>query len=139
MPTCFITVAQERKQLNKSDINYIRTVVAEGLDSKARKLDKTHLTIRVNESSIDYMLGDIEIEIFAQLYLRRLFSRDKRANYISKKVSNHLQCGCATWINLEFVGYSRSTPDGSDYYSDADNRFVRAFQRLRGISTRINH
>ena len=58
---------------------------------------------------------------------------------MTTKISEHFKMDCATWINLEFVGYSRSTPDGSDYYSDADNRFVRAFQRLRGISTRINH
>ena len=84
------------------------------------------------------MLGDIELDIFAQLYVRRLFSRDKRAHMISEMISQHLGCGCATWINLCMVGYSRVTSEG-DFYSDSDSKLIRAYQKARGISSKNNN
>jgi len=60
----------------------------------------------------------IEIDIFAQFYFRRYFSRDKRAEYISERVSKLLKIDCATWINMEIVGYSRVTHNGTIYYSN---------------------
>lgn len=135
MPVCYITLSEKKPQLTELQIKNMRKIIAKGLNSNSRRLDETHIAIRVQSSYRECMLGDIEIDIFSQLYLRRLFSRDKRANYISKKVSEYLGCGCATWINMEIVGYSRVTTDGNVFYSDSDNTFVRLIQKMRGIST----
>ena len=80
--------------------------------------------------------SDIELDIYSQLYLRRFFSRDKRANYISQKISSYLGCCCATWINMGYVGYSRSDTDGNMFFSDSDNFIIRFIQKVRGISTK---
>jgi len=135
MPACYITLSENRSELTDKQMQYMRRIIAEGLNSNSRKLDETHIAIRTQWSQRKYMLGDIEIDIFSQLYLRRLFSRDKRANYISKKVSEYLNCCCATWINMEIVGFSRVATNGDVFYSDSDNLFVRFFQKVRGIST----
>ena len=136
MPVCYITPSDKVPNLSKQQLLQIRKYVAEGLDSQSRKLDETHIAVRLQHSERACMLGDIEIDIFSQLYLRRLFSRDKRANAISKCISTYLDCCCATWINMGYVGYSRVSPGGSVYYSDANNIFLRLIQKIRGISTR---
>jgi hypothetical protein len=64
------------------------------------------------------MLGEIEIEIQAQFFLRRFWNRDKRAQRISARVARQLQMTCATWINMSIVGYVRVTPEGRAYFSD---------------------
>jgi hypothetical protein len=64
------------------------------------------------------MLGDIEVEVFAQFFIRRFFSRDKRAEHISRRISKLLGIGCATWIHLNVMGYSRVTIDGQSFFSD---------------------
>ena len=139
MPVCYITLSNRIPSLSKDQVIQIRKFIAEGLDSRSRKLDETHIAIRLQHSDRDYMLGDIELDIFSQLYLRRLFSRDKRANAISTNVSNYLNCCCATWINMGYVGYSRVSEKGSVYFSDADNIFIRWIQHMRGISTHEIH
>lgn len=136
MPVCYITLSDKVPNLSKQQLMQIRQCVAEGLDSQSRKLDDTHIAIRLQRSKRECMLGDIEIDIFSQLYLRRLFSRDKRASIISQKVSNYLNCCCATWINMGCVGYSRVSKGGSVYFSDSDNIIVRWIQKARGISTK---
>lgn len=136
MPVCYITLSNKVSNLSKQQLLQIRQYVAEGLNSRSRKLDETHISVRLQHSERDCMLGDIEIDIFAQLYLRRLFSRDKRANAISQSISKYLNCCCATWINMGYVGYSRVSSGGSVYYSDADNIFLRLMQKIRGISTK---
>lgn len=135
MPVCYITLSENKPQLTENQVQYLRKIIAKGLDSNSRKLDETHIAMRKQYSSRDCMLADIEIDIFSQLYLRRLFSRDKRANFISKKASEYLNCCCATWINMEIVGYSRVDSDGDTFYSDSDNPIIRFIQRIRGIST----
>ena len=136
MPVCYITLSDKVTNLSEKQIYWIRRYVAEGLNSRSRKLDETHIAIRLQHSDRSCMLGDIELDIFSQLYLRRLFSRDKRAFAISQAVSNYLDCCCATWINMGYVGYSRVSKGGSVYFSDADNFIVHWMQRVRGISTK---
>ena len=136
MPVCFVTVSEEVKELTQKQKNDVRKIVAKGLDSKSRRLDENHISLRVIIGNRENMLADIEIEVFAQLYVRRLFSRDKRANVISTKVTQRFGFSCATWINLQMVGYSRVTPEGSMYYSDSDNRIVAQIQKIRGVSTK---
>lgn len=136
MPICYVTVSKEIPLLSMNQLTQIRKIVAKGLNSKARSLDLTHITLRLQTADRDNMLGDIEIEIYAQLYLRRLFTRDKRAEYISKHVMSTLNVGCATWINMCFVGYSRVNKDGDIFFSDADNAILRFTQIMRGISTK---
>lgn len=135
MPTCYITLSENQPKLSDEQLKHIRTIIAKGLDSNSRKLDETHITLRIQHSKRNYMLGDIEIDVFSQMYLRRMFSRDKRANIISKDLSEYLNCCCATWINMEVVGYSRVATNGDTFYSDSNNRIVRFFQKLRGISS----
>lgn len=135
MPVCYITLSEKSPQLDENQMKYLRKIVAKGLNSNSRKLDETHIVMRKQYSNRECMLGDIEIDIFSQLYLRRFFSRDKRANFISQKISNYLGCCCATWINMGIVGYSRVATSGDVFYSDSDNSFIRFFQKIRGIST----
>lgn len=135
MPVCYITLSESKPELTDEQMQYMRKIIAKGLDSNSKKLDETHIAMRTQLSYRKCMLGDVEIDIFSQLYLRRLFSRDKRANYISNKISNYLNCCCATWINMEIVGYSRVATDGDVFYSDSDNPFVHFFQKIRGISS----
>lgn len=135
MPVCYITLSDKISSLSKDQLIQIRRFIAEGLDSRSRKLDETHIAIRLQHSDRDCMLGDIELDIFSQIYLRRLFSRDKRAKIISQNVSSYLSCCCATWINMGYVGYSRVSEKGNVYFSDADNIFIRWIQKIRGIST----
>lgn len=136
MPVCYITLSDKMSNLSKQQLTQIRRYVAEGLDSQSRKLDENHISVRIQHSDRECMLGDIEIDIFAQLYLRRLFSRDKRAHAISQEISKYLNCCCATWINMGYVGYSRVSKEGSIYFSDADNIVLRWIQKLRGIATK---
>lgn len=136
MPVCYITLSNENLKLSKQSLNQIRKIVAKGLNSDSRKLDESHIALRIQYGVRECMLGDIELDIFSQLYLRRLFSRDKRANYISKQISDYLNCCCATWINMGYVGYSRVNTMGDVFYSDADNVLLRLIQKLRGISTK---
>jgi hypothetical protein len=140
MPVCYITISEKIRELSRNDFEFIKKAIATGLDSSARKLDETHVALRIIRGTRSNMLGDIELDIFAQLYIPRLFSRDRRANRISKIISTQFDCCCATWINLGFVGYSRVDNEG-DYYSDSDSRVVRIIQRLRGTYThkRKNH
>lgn len=135
MPVCYITLSEDKKPLTKKQMQHLRKIIAKGLDSNSRKLDETHIAMRKQYSNRNCMLADIEIDIFSQLYLRRFFSRDKRANFISKKVSEYLNCCCATWINMEIVGYSRVNSAGDTFYSDSDNPIIRFVQKIRGIST----
>jgi len=107
-------------------INDIRDIVAEGMDSKSRLLDRNHIAVRIAEAPRQFMLGEIEIDIFAQFFWRRHFSRDKRANMISTKVSLLLGLDCATWINMCKVGYSRVTKSGESFFSiKADDKAIR--------------
>jgi hypothetical protein len=118
MPTCYITLSDQAKDLSDIEIGLIRDIVAEGLNSGARLLDRNHISVRVQRSKRTHMLGDVEIEIFAQFFIRRFFSRDKRAEQISRKISKLLDTSCATWINMSVLGYSRVTEDGHSFFSD---------------------
>lgn len=122
MPTCHLTLSESVSDLALDQINQIRDIVAEGLNSGARYLDRDHIVIRIHRSQRELMLGDMEIEIFAQFFLRRYFSRDKRAKFISNHASCLLKVGVATWINMSIVGYSRVTVDGTTYFSDKSNQ-----------------
>ena len=134
MPVCYITISEKVRQLSKNDFDFIKETVAVGLDSFSRKLDKSHISLRVIVGNRSNMLGDIELDIFAQLYFPRLTSRDKRANRIAKNISTRFDCCCATWINLGFVGYSR-VDNEYDYYSDSDSFLVRFIQKISGTYT----
>ena len=118
MPVCYVTLSESVPHPNIEEINSIRDIVAEGLNSKSRFLDRNHIVIRIQKGERVFMLGEVEIEIFAQLFLRRFFSRDKRAKFISQKVSELLKKDCATWINMGMVGYSRVTTQGETFFSD---------------------
>ena len=133
MPVCYITISDNIPKLTNMQLLHIRRFVAKGLDSNARKLDENHISIRLQYSKRECMLGDIELDIFCQLYLQRLFSRDKRAYKISSDVSNYLKCCCAAWINMGYVGYSRVNEIGNIYFSDSDNFIIRWIQKKRGI------
>lgn len=127
MPICYITVSDivDTNSIAEN-IDNIRDIVAAGLDSKARLLDRHHIAIRLTESKRSWMLGEIEIDIFAQFFLRRYFSRDRRANLISSQISKLLTVECATWINLCQVGYSRVDKNGSSFFSvKADDLVIR--------------
>ena len=135
MPVCYVTVSEKSPVLSNEQLIFIRKAIANGLNSKSRKLDETHISLRINKGTRNHMLGDIEVEIFSQVYLRRLFSRDERAKQISCLISRRLECSCATWINMGFVGYSRACSDGTLFFSDSDNKVIHFIQKLRGIST----
>lgn len=64
------------------------------------------------------MLGDLELDIFAQFFLTRFFSRDRRALLISSGIREQMNTECACWINLSIVGYSRVDSFGNAYFSD---------------------
>lgn len=118
MPVCYITLSESIKQPNSDEVNSIRDIVAKGLDSGARSLDRDHIVIRIQHSQRAFMLGEVEIDIYSQFFVRRFFSRDKRAKFISSKISELLNKDCATWINMCVVGYSRVTVKGEVYFSD---------------------
>jgi hypothetical protein len=118
MPTCYITISEKAADLSEEDLCCIRDIVAEGLNSGARRLDRKHIVLRLQRSLRAHMLGDIELEIFCQFFFRRFFSRDKRAQFISSRVSALSSLGCATWINMMVVGYARVDTEGRSYFSD---------------------
>lgn len=136
MPTCYITLSdkfQDSHEDIKHCLNEIRDIVAHELDSKSRLLDRNHITVRLQSSLRENMLADIEIDIFAQFFFRRFFSRDKRANAIAKKTVSLVNADCAVWINLVQVGYSRHTRAGEDFYSvRADNLKILS-ERKQGL------
>jgi hypothetical protein len=105
-------------ELTDDEINSIRDIVADGLNSRARFLDRNHVVVRVHRSKRVHMLGDMEIEVFSQFYIQRFFSRDLRAKKISGKVSSLMGVDCATWINMSVVGYARVTVAGEVFSSD---------------------
>ncbi len=118
MPVCHITLSESLKDPNTNEINIIRDIVAKELLSDARYLDRNHIVIRIQRSKLCFMLGEVEIEIFAQDDSQRFSSRDERAKNISSQVSKLLKHDCATWINLSNVGYCRVTTTGQEYFSD---------------------
>ncbi|MDR1002889.1 MAG: hypothetical protein LBL82_06455 [Oscillospiraceae bacterium] len=119
MPTCHITISEKAPsyEVILSKIDDIRNIVAQGLDSKSRLLDNTHIAVRISSCVRSAMLADIEIEMFCQFFWRRFFSRDKRAHRISEAIHQLLGCECATWINLCQVGYNRVDNEGHSHYS----------------------
>ena len=118
MPTCFVTLSESVADLSDEQIGTVRDIVAEELDSRSRRLDRGHIVIRVQRSRRAHMLGDVELEIFAQLFWRRFFSRDRRAQAISRRMTTVVSASCATWINMSIVGYARVTPTGETFFSD---------------------
>lgn len=118
MPVCYITLSEFVNMPTQDELNIIRDILADGLNSKSRILDRYHIVIRIQRSFRDLMLGDLEVDVFAQFFFRRLFSRDRRATEISKNISKLLNVDCATWINMSIVGYARFTIDGKTFYSD---------------------
>lgn len=129
MPVVYITIAKNIK-LEKSIteiLSLVRTAVAEGLDSKSRLLDETHIATRLTYGEREFMLADFELDVFCQKFLRRVFSRDKRANQIAKKLSLELGVDVACWINLSNVGYSRFEYSNkeSHYALKEDNEVVK--------------
>ena len=129
MPTCYITLSELVRDLNDSEIETIRDIVAEGLTSKPYLLDRNHIVARVQRSKRRHMLGDIEVEIFGQFLLRRAIERDYRAHQISRQISQYLKKqkvkhpkGCATWIHMVTMGYCRVTPRGKVFYSGETNQ-----------------
>lgn len=121
MPVCYITLSEAIIDLKENEIDAIRDIVAEGLNSKSRSLDRNHIVIRIQHAKRRFMLGEIEIDIFVHFFMRRFFSRDKRAMYISKKISELINYDCATWINMSIVGYSRVTTEGKIFFSDKND------------------
>jgi hypothetical protein len=118
MPTCHLTLAGHVPELCKEEMQAVRDIVANGLNSSARLLDRNHVVIRVQRADREHMLADIEVEVFCQFFVRRFFSRDKRAESISKGIKELLGYDCATWINMMVVGYARATIEGKVYFSD---------------------
>ncbi len=118
MPVCYITLSEKVKFPNDEQLENIRKSIADGLFSSSKYLDKDHIVLRIQHSKRKHMLGEVELDIFAQFYIKRFFNRDKRANKISHLVSEILDADCATWINLSVVGYSRVTTKGEVFYSD---------------------
>lgn len=118
MPTCLVTLSEVADDLSDGQINLIRDTVAQELTSGARFLTDEHISLRIMRSRRAYMLGEVEVEVQAQFFLRRFWNRDKRAQQISARLARTLGLTCATWINLSVVGYARVTPDGVAYFSD---------------------
>jgi len=118
VPTCFVTLSEDIDSLAPEVEQQIRAAVARGLDSRARRLDYSHVVLRELRGRRASMLGDVEIEVFAHLFLPRFFSRDKRAKQIAAECTQLLEKDCACWINLGIVGYARVTIDGSTFFSD---------------------
>lgn len=119
MPICEIVLSDAIADgLKQDQLNVVRDVVAEELTSGARFLDRNHIVLRVQRSTREYMLGDMELEVRAQFFLRRFFSRDRRAERISRRLSLAFGWDCATWINMSVVGYSRVTRGGEAFFSD---------------------
>lgn len=118
MPTCFVTVSEVCAPLDEVALGELRDIIAAALDSKSRRLDRSHIVVRVLRGSRSEMLGEIEIEVFCQFFLRRFFDRDRRAASISRKVSETLGYDCASWINMSVVGYSRVKTSGEAFFSD---------------------
>lgn len=118
MPTCHLILSEGVPELSKEQLLSIRDIVAEELNSQSRLLDRYHIVLRIQRAHREHMLADVELEIFCQLFIRRFFSRDRRAQAISGKIKDLIEFDCATWINMMIVGYSRVTRDGQSYFSD---------------------
>ena len=118
MPTCYITVSERVPELSQEDLLSVRDIIAEGLNSGARLLDRDHIVLRVQRGVRAHMHGDLELEVFCQFFVRRFFSRDRRAQYISSRVKDLIARDCATWINMMVVGYSRVNVQGQSFFSD---------------------
>ncbi|GMV22071.1 MAG: hypothetical protein AMXMBFR57_20200 [Acidimicrobiia bacterium] len=118
MPTCYVTVSEDSPELSEHDLLSIRDIVAEALNSGARLLDREHIVLRLQRGRRTHMLGDIELEVFCQFFIRRFFSRDRRAEQISARVKDLVSADCATWINMMVVGYSRVDVRGRSFFSD---------------------
>lgn len=96
----------------------LRAIVAEGVDSAERRLDKNHIVARVLNGSRSHMLGDVELEVLCQRFDDRFEDRDVRAERISAAACSLLGYDVATWIHLVDMGYARVTTDGQRFFSD---------------------
>lgn len=118
MPTCMVTLSEAVPDPDDDQLAEIRRIVAQHLDSRARRLDLNHIVVRVIRSQRGHMLGEVELEVFAQAFIPRIRSRDDRARRIASDVRILLNFDCACWINLGLIGYSRVTKDGQVFFSD---------------------
>lgn len=118
MPTCFVTLSEACPAMDNDMSNTLRDIIAAALDSRARRLDRSHIVLRIVSGRRAEMLGEIEVEVFCQFFLRRFFDRDRRAEMISRRVSESIGHDCATWINMSVVGYSRVKTTGESFFSD---------------------
>ena len=118
MPICYITLSEDIQELEKKELNSIKIILAEELISYARFLDSTHIVLRIQRGTKENMLGEVELDVFANFDFQRYWSRDKKSRNISYKISKLLNYNCATWINLNIMGYARVTKEGKEYFSD---------------------
>jgi hypothetical protein len=125
MPTCYVTLSEKVPDLTEEQLFLIRDFIADGLNSKSRLLDRHHIVLRIQRAPRLHMLGDIELEVFSQFFLRRFFSRDRRAQEISTRIKDLLHFDCATWINMMVVGYARVSREGHSYFSDKTSQAKR--------------
>ncbi len=135
MPVCYVTFSKSVKieEISVEKLNIIRKIVANSLDSKSRLLDENHIALRIQYSERQTMLADIEIDIFAQFFWRRYFTRDKRANKVSSEIEKNFDVSCATWINLCQVGYSRVNNGQSFYSTKEDDDLLRKKRKINKI------
>jgi len=106
MPVCYITLSEEAQNLSDAEVQSIRDIVAAALDCKSLRLDRTHISVRIQHGRRENMLSQVEIEVFAQVFWQRPFSRDRRSREISKNAAMLLGRDCASWITMGIVGYS---------------------------------
>jgi len=117
MPTVLLTLSENASIDPSTGGDVIRRAVARGMECEEMGLDETHISIRLSKGHRAHMLGDLEIEVFGQVYESRLGDRDARANRIAQEVCDELGVECACWINLGMVGYSRVTTTGEEFFS----------------------
>ena len=95
MPICNITLS-ENVELSSDQLNGIRVAVGKGMNSRRRHIDDGHIVFRFSRGRRDLMLAELELDIYAQLYLCRFLSRDRRCVEISSEVAKITGFSCAT-------------------------------------------
>lgn len=119
MPVLNITVSEcIDGGLTEEQILCLRDIVAEGVTSVERRLDRDHVVARVIQGRRLHMLGEVELEVLCQRFDDRFAERDSRAERISAAAVARIGYDVATWIHLVDMGYSRVTADGERFFSD---------------------
>lgn len=91
----------------------VKTAIARHLSTWRKHLTSSQVSLRFLVDSQSGRIAPVELEIFAHVFLTRLWHLDERARLVAEEVARISGAECSCWINLGFVGYAPAHARGA--------------------------